>query len=200
MQNIEIVQTKLGKIMTVTVLDTKFYRSKDVAACIEYSKTTLFNRFAKCFGDLELLEIATRGGKRLTGFINHETLKAVLKSTNKHKASELAEELNIQYDVIKVQRAEESTLGFLMQCFAGEKMKREYRVGPYRVDLYFKTYNIVVECDENDHKKYDQQVEKIRTDYITEQINPYWIRYNPDESMSHVVNRIFVTIRILDGL
>lgn len=57
----------------------------------------------------------------------------------------------------------------------------QYRVGNYRLDYYSELLNIVIECDENDHNKYDASKEKIRHDYVNLTLgNPKWVRYNPD--------------------
>ena len=38
-----------------------------------------------------------------------------------------------------------------MKTFHGEKMKRQFKIGNYRIDLYFPEHKIAVECDEFDH-------------------------------------------------
>lgn len=75
---------------------------------------------------------------------------------------------------------ENQTIGFIENSFKGIiECKRQYTMGKYRVDLYFPTYQLAVECDENNHKDRDPEKEKEREEYITSLGNKL-IRYNPN--------------------
>ena len=75
---------------------------------------------------------------------------------------------------------ENQTIGFIWNCFNEvTPIKRQYRMGRYKVDLYFLDYNLVIECDENGHNDRDPHYEKIREDYITA-LGNIMIRFNPN--------------------
>lgn len=69
----------------------------------------------------------------------------------------------------------------------------------YRVDLYFREHNIVVECDENGHAHYDQAKEDHRTLAIRDALDePVLIRYNPDDAafdIFRVIGQVHQAIR-----
>ena len=79
----------------------------------------------------------------------------------------------------------------IIMCFHPRfRMTRQFRVGPYRVDLYIHEVNIVVECDENDHANYDPDSESKRTTEINRILAPKWVRYNPDDRIYGAVQQI----------
>jgi len=88
---------------------------------------------------------------------------------------------------------ENQTIGFIENSYSNIlDVKRQYFIGKYRVDLYFIDYNLVIECDENNHDDRDQIKEKIREDYIKSLGNKI-IRYNPNISsfdLSNVLREI----------
>jgi very-short-patch-repair endonuclease len=75
---------------------------------------------------------------------------------------------------------ENQTIGFIENAYSGIlNLKRQYILGKYRVDLYFIEHNLVIECDENDHKDRDPIKEKEREDFIRSDGKKI-IRYNPN--------------------
>ena len=88
---------------------------------------------------------------------------------------------------------ENQTIGFIEKAYnAILNVKRQYIFGKYRVDLYFIDYNLVIECDENNHTDRDPIQEKVREDYIISLGNKI-IRYNPNISsfdLSNVLSEI----------
>jgi very-short-patch-repair endonuclease len=83
---------------------------------------------------------------------------------------------------------ENQTIGFIENSFKGIiECKRQYTMDKYRVDLYFPTYKLVVECDENNHKDRDPEKEKEREEYITSLGNKL-IRYNPNKDTFDLSN------------
>ena len=94
---------------------------------------------------------------------------------------------------------ENQTIGFIENSFKGIiECKRQYFIDKYRVDLYFPSYKLVIECDENNHNDRDSVKEKIREDYILSLGNKI-IRYNPntnDFDLSNVLREIHKIIYI----
>ena len=67
----------------------------------------------------------------------------------------------------------------VMKAFQGELIECQYRVGKYRIDMYFVEHKVAVECDEHAHASYNQDKEAMRTTFITDALQCKWIRYNP---------------------
>lgn len=71
---------------------------------------------------------------------------------------------------------------------------KQFRVGKYNIDWYIQKYNIVIECDENDHSGYFKYKDKLRTDLINTRLNnPVWIRFNPNDinfNVGNIINQI----------
>jgi very-short-patch-repair endonuclease len=88
---------------------------------------------------------------------------------------------------------ENQTIGFIENSFKDIfNMKRQFKIGKYKVDLYFIDYKLVVECDEFNHDDRDPIKEKIREEYILSLGNKI-IRYNPNEKnfdLSNVLREI----------
>jgi very-short-patch-repair endonuclease len=55
----------------------------------------------------------------------------------------------------------------------------QFSVGQYRVDLYLRRANIVIECDENDHRWYNQEMEFQREAYIKRSLRCNMVRFDP---------------------
>ena len=88
---------------------------------------------------------------------------------------------------------ENQTIGFIDNCFKDiTKTKRQKKFSKYYVDLYFYDYNLVIECDENDHKDRNKDEEKTREEYILSKGNTI-IRYDPNNEnfdLSFVIKEI----------
>ena len=67
----------------------------------------------------------------------------------------------------------------------------QYKVGNYRVDLYFPQIRLVIECDENNHSGYDQVNEVKRHEYIEKTLNCVIYRYNPDSKDFFIYRLIY---------
>jgi very-short-patch-repair endonuclease len=88
---------------------------------------------------------------------------------------------------------ENQTIGFIENVYSNMlNVKRQYKIGKYRADLYFIDYKLVIECDENGHADRDYEQERKREEYILSLGNKI-IRYNPNESsfdLSNVLREI----------
>jgi very-short-patch-repair endonuclease len=88
---------------------------------------------------------------------------------------------------------ENQTIGFIENAYKKSmNLKRQHIFGKYRVDLYFIDYNLIIECDENNHEDRDPIKEKTREYYLISLGNKI-IRYNPNEKgfdLSNVLSEI----------
>ena len=77
-------------------------------------------------------------------------------------------------------------------------IQKQYYIDDYKVDWYILKYNIIIECDENNHSNYNQNNEKIRENYINQKLNnPFWIRFNPNSdnfNVGVILNQILKNI------
>jgi very-short-patch-repair endonuclease len=86
----------------------------------------------------------------------------------------------------------------IQQSFSMFHCIQQHKVLQYYVDMYIPEYNICIECDEDDHERYDQQKEAERQASITATLstpeNPVkWVRFNPNSpefSIGHVIHEI----------
>ena len=113
-------------------------------------------------------------------FLSIDGVKKVVVGTRKPKAIELAKELGIDILSTKILSKETETLSYILTVFKGENMKEQYTVDGYRIDLYFPSHKLAIECDEFGHKDRDIGYEVTRQKYIETKLACTFIRYNPD--------------------
>jgi very-short-patch-repair endonuclease len=78
---------------------------------------------------------------------------------------------------------ENQTIGFIKNSFKDIlKIKRQHSFDKYKVDLYFRKYKLVVECDENNHSDRNSYYEKEHENYILSLGNTI-IRFDPNDKL-----------------
>ena len=130
-------------------------------------------------------------------YINEEGIKEIVLKSKQPKAAEFAEHLGINVHKHKYTSKENDSIEIIMKTFHGEKMERQFKIGNYRIDLYFPEHKIAVECDEFDHIDRDINYEIFRQKFIEEQLQCTFVRYNPDDKdfdIALVLNKIYRTI------
>jgi very-short-patch-repair endonuclease len=75
---------------------------------------------------------------------------------------------------------EQEFIGAIRKAFSHIPMEPQFRIGDYRIDLYFPSLKIAVECDEHGHSDRDVSKEIARQEYIENQLNCRFLRFNPD--------------------
>jgi len=97
-----------------------------------------------------------------------------------------------------VMTLENSTIGFVCNCIKNiTDVYRQYKVGPYFVDLFIPKINIVVECDEDGHKHRDPIYEHTREEFIKNKLGCEFIRFNPNDNdfdLSEIINKILLLL------
>jgi very-short-patch-repair endonuclease len=71
---------------------------------------------------------------------------------------------------------------------------KQYPVDGYRVDLYLKDINLVIECDEMGHEYKNDLSEIIRQKTIESKLGCKFLRFNPDKpgfKFGEILNEIF---------
>lgn len=98
---------------------------------------------------------------------------------------------------------EQQSLSAITQVFKTEKFEDQFKIGKYYLDLYFKDYKIVIECDENGHSDRKPHKERERMDFVNENLgitDSNWLRYNPDELGFDVLTVIGQIYRKMDEI
>ena len=153
---------------------------------------------------MKLKELMTRLGDAFlnyhphTIYINEKGLKSLVCKSRMAKSVDLAKLLQIDVHNHKYECKESETLGAIIKAFKGEMIEEQYTVLDYRLDLYFPIHNLVIGCDEFNHKDRCPINEKERYDRITKELNCKWIRFDPDDkdfNIFDVINRIFLVIK-----
>ncbi|SRR5258707_1045318 len=92
---------------------------------------------------------------------------------------------------------EQKTLEKIKRAFKHLKSVEQYKIGHYRIDLYFPEKRVAVECDESGHRYYPPEEERSRQGYIEQKLKCTFIRYNPNSTDFHigdVINKIMEVI------
>lgn len=74
---------------------------------------------------------------------------------------------------------EEETLVPIVTVFAALDPVKQFCCGQYRIDLYFPTHKVAVECDEHGHNAYSLEAEIARQEFLEHQLGCKFVRYNP---------------------
>ena len=92
---------------------------------------------------------------------------------------------------------EEEIMQDLCRAFAAFDPVKQFRVGPYRVDLYLKIPKIVVECDENGHRQYDACREVARQSQIQDKLGCSFVRFDPYARNFSMMDQIAQIINVI---
>ena len=65
------------------------------------------------------------------------------------------------------------------RAFAHLRPSKQFPIGSYRIDLYFPEQKLAVECDEYGHNQYNDIKEAVRQQFIQEQLQCRFHRFNP---------------------
>ena len=135
-------------------------------------------------------KIETNGGKQKMTAINKEGVKRIILSSRKPEAKVLAREIGLGMITTK----EQDTLEIVINSIEGiVDYETQFSVGEYRIDLYLPNLKIAIECDENGHSDRELEQEFKRQNFIKQQLNCEFIRFNPDDdnfNIGKVINQI----------
>jgi very-short-patch-repair endonuclease len=182
-------------------METKFTKSIDECVSLFNSQKVHLTTFVKKnfkegihFIETKQTEKTNqRGGhNRIDMFLTDETFNLVKNSYN--LKNRYIKQINENCGHVNVvMTIETQTIGFIENSFSDAlKLKRQKRIGPYYIDLYFEDYNLAIECDENDHNDRCEIYEKNREQFLLEK-NITIIRYNPNHKnfdLSYVLRKI----------
>lgn len=155
------------------------------------SRQSSLKAFRRCCSDIIVKMHQFDGqGQRSTPMASPRTIRQILSrivarsrlSTNTKRG--LFEEHKLPLDSGSTRRVfcESETIAAIQTAFAHFASEPQFRVGVYRIDLYFPCRRIAVECDEFGHQPYDPQQESKRSLFITNALHCRFFRFNPQSS------------------
>ncbi len=166
----------------------KWYVLKHICKALDL-KSFNKNKIPKEY--LSYMYIPSKRFSQRVVIIDEKGLQIMFSSTNKPEVKGLS--IKLQLPLAIFQRKEVDILDTISRAFSDEDSIREYRVGTYRIDLYFPKYKLAVECDENNHKNYEVLGEKLRELSIKEILKCTFLRFNPDDpefNIGEPINKI----------
>ena len=193
----------LDKIHTINADGVMWYHCGDVGKVIGLKRIrdSLVNFPTDLIVNAETLlphsPVKCRNWQPRAKYVNRCGILRLLTGSVKPKAVDLAKELGVDVHTRKYETKESESIGAIMKAFDGQKMRQQYPVKGYRVDLYFPDYDLCIECDENNHNDRDEDYEKTRQRRITKRIKCQWLRFDPDSddfNIFKVINQIFIII------
>lgn|GEM_PF-4785916 len=144
--------------------------------------------------DVKQLPIRTPGGPQLMNCTTRAGLEWALARSTKPEAVRLAGLLGVA--VLYAPSITNSTLAVISAALAHLPQQSEYKIGPYRIDLYFPSLRVAVECDERGHVGYDAEAEAERQTCVQRELTCRFVRYNPHAAgfnVGRVINAVMVS-------
>jgi very-short-patch-repair endonuclease len=199
---IDVGEKKNQKIKIVGTYEDPYFCGKDVCEILEYKyiKQALREHVKEkhkkdlrllsnevggipnSFGSNNLKNLTYHSGKAV--YISKEGLISLLLRSKRANAPLVAEKLSdalgLDIKMFLVASKEQNTIGSLIQSFSHLKPRQQFSIGKYRIDLYFPNQKVAVECDEKGHTDRDPIYEQQREEFIREQLNCKFFRFNPD--------------------
>lgn len=178
-------ETKKNCIIKVAgTMDEPYFCGKDVCNIFEYSNAKKALQVHVDPENKKMLKefkknIPYNDGKAI--YINKKGLEQIVaknKICGPNTMQELVKifELNLSITPSK----EHYHVEAIKLSFPDVEMFTQFKVGQYRVDLYIQKYNLVIECDEFNHRDRDPQKEKDKEEFIKTELLCKFIRFNPD--------------------
>ena len=201
------VNGKQRRVRVVGSYEAPWFNGRDLCAVLEYSNSKKalqdhvlphqkksLSLLSSDVGHLEgpaflgannLQNLSYHSGKAV--YINGSGFKTLIKKSqniNPSKAEAIAEHPFIKqfvnYEVITMRKEHEYILA-IKETFHYLTCYTQFRIDQYRLDLFIKELNLVIECDEYGHRDRDPYKEQEREDYVRDRIGCDFVRFNPDE-------------------
>ena len=139
----------------------------------------------------------TNGGKQTKSFISYNILCKLLVKSRKPAVIDICRTINFDINSKVYTCVEADTIKCITEAFNGEQMTAQYRIGKYMVDLYFPIHNIIIECDESQHKvevindiKRENVIKELCHDCVFIRYDPYSTEFNIFKTINCIYNTI----------
>lgn len=178
-----------------------WFKAKDVAKMLGYNNTGQAIRKNVSDDDkkttIEMDNVVMKEDTN-TIFITERGIKSLISGSRKGKSKEIAKQLCMDIKDFHTVRKETSTIQFIQTVFKDEKTVTQKQFDNYYVDLYFPKYKICVECDEAGHYSERKcKEDAVRQQYIEENYNVQFVRYDIDKSDLSVAKCIRKIMKII---
>lgn len=176
------------KIRYIEDKNNKWFVTKDICKILNLSNATIaVQNIEKNYKKYHIIE--TNGGFQNMSIIALEGVKKLLQSCRSINKDKLISFLNIDLKLI-YECKESSYLRIISASFKKFSQIFQYKIGTYRIDLYFPDHKLAIEVDEFGHKDRSFIYEKERQNYLEEHLKCKFIRFNPDEKNFNIGNII----------
>lgn len=200
MTNLSVFEFSSNRVRVVEINGEPWFAVRDILAAIESATkvTTVRSLIEDGLGKgyESVVPLPTSQGVQQTVFISQVGLAYFLGKSRKPKAKDLAASLCLP--TVIAHSKQSATISVIQNAFAHLSPVEEFFVSGFRIDLYFPSHRLAVECDENYHRNETQKKDDItRQDSITKILGCSWIRYCPQEPgfcVGKIINRIMLTL------
>ena len=195
--NFDIIEFEKNLIHIIIKDNIKYYRLCDISNILNYKSSSPSDRLNKNekykLKDLLDTTVCTLfGNDSNTNFITEIGLKTLLLNSRKNYdiIEKLAEKLKININLHNDKVVSKETYyntQIKMALPDDININYQYCVDSYFVDMYLPDYNLVIECDEFGHSKYNKNKDKEREEYIKNKLKCDFIRFNPDNENFNIL-------------
>ena len=177
-------------------LPNKMATRKDIAKFLNIPESTLAVFLSKHTDQITVTkltkeQIRAAGSKanRLNAYTQDEVFKIAF-WMNTEIGSQLKKKIFGDVGVYSTPAIKEETewKAILSKIFANLGFQYQYKIGNYVVDFFVEKLNLVLECDTNNHRYYNQQEEEQRDAFISQHYT--LIRFNSQIVLETLVNGI----------
>jgi len=193
---IDVNQNNAKVVRVSNEEDGPWYVAKDICEFLVHSNSRkAVSRLKE--SEKRQVFVQTNGGKQKVVAINVQGIQRLLLTSRSTHVREVSSMLRINIDEMSAPFKEQVALRVIQTAFKHVPQTREFSVGRFRIDLYFPTIRLAVECDERDHKHYDPKREENRENFIRNRIDCEFLRFNPDDkgfNVGNVINEIMQLI------
>jgi len=153
--------------------------AKDVAQAIDYSRTADLANLAQEKYRAEV-KVPTPGGLQKMTVFTGVGLHQALARSRKPKSSDLAKAFDVDVYRAKVTTIEAEVTSRVRSVFEKYKIEPQKQFGPYRADIWLPQFDLIIEVDEDGHRRYNDIKEAARQGFL-ESDKQTVIRYTPEE-------------------
>jgi very-short-patch-repair endonuclease len=138
------------------------------------------------------------GGPQETLFLTYARVRRLLVTSRKPAAARMAKAFGMKVHDNHYVRVEAAAVDFISTALDGLNMIQQYRVGPYRVDLYFPDHKIALECNEEGaHGAGRISQDRERQIFIEKHLSCRFIRFRPQQKKFTMAKLLNIIIREL---
>lgn len=209
--DIKYIKINNNNVMTIIKDGDTWFKGNDVAKLLDYKRPcdaicdNVQKVDKKIYGELSINTIFEKNKSKKrdyslqkdTIFININGVKTLLLKTKKPIEKNLTELFGINILNYKILTKEQKFLNYIIKIFKHHDIRLQYPILNYKIDLYILDLNLAIECDENGHNNYNQELEKIRQSDIEHLLKCKFIRFNPDDEyfdINNVISDIYTYI------